>query len=241
MLDRCRNSPKLTVSCSSSSTQNVTNSAFSGADLSAATRLANSSIGDDSRIPLWPCGLFRVPGAVMLVGHARGTVVPKRCLLSRIPHLRGPACKNCCAESAAIGPPPRELWSLSHLEPMVHRRSALFRGDQFPSRTMVATQSHTSTPLARDHFQPAAARRMQVHPRSLSPLSILLTPGPLSPCPAVRNLVLDIPGSELSLRSLSWRGTRSHTARVRPVYGLFSGHHLRASMPHAGHAAAVPH
>ena len=62
----------------------------------------------------------------------------------------------------------------------------------------------------------------------------------LAPGLTARHLVLEFPGDELSVRRVPRQRARSLAVEFRALHGVFPGGHLRADLPHARHAAAVP-
>src|SRR5215475_6309755 len=98
---------------------------------------------------------------------------------------------------------------------------------------MAAGKTPLVATFPRHCLQSCSAGRVQVcsaDDRTDSPGS---ASGSWAPCASAWDLLLDVSGNELSVRSLSRGGSRSHVRRVRTVYGVLSGDDLGSGLPHA--------
>src|SRR5208283_707932 len=133
----------------------------------------------------------------------------------------------------------RQLCTVCHLGRLVCRGSSRFHGDELPPGKMASAEAFPACPVDRYSPQPGAVGQLQVPAGNCCRHAFLLAGEVCPPCSASRDLVLDLPGYELSLRSLPRRGTRSVLRGVRALHGVLSGGHLRADLSHARNAAAI--
>src|ERR1700739_3654550 len=149
-------------------------------------------------------------------------------------------CRDCSfPASSATHSFARKLRAVPHVDPMVLCGPDDFYGDEFPAWTDAAAEAIRSAPRGRHFAQSDSAEHLQVCSRDRPCNAVLFTATIRSSCAAVGNLLLDLPGDELPVRSVPRGGTRSFVCRVRALHGLFPCHDLWAHLPHARDASSI--
>src|ERR1022692_2706109 len=126
------------------------------------------------------------------------------------------------------------------MDALVRGRSARFHGRELSGGAMAEAQCFRHNPGHRHSAEPDVARDVQVPPGSGRTHSAVVAAEVFASGAAPGTFILDFPGDELPVRSLSRRGTGSILVRVCPVHGIFSGDDLRANLPPARYVAAIP-
>src|SRR5208283_463935 len=221
------NSPKVTVSRSSSSIQAVTNGRSPGAAASASMRLLNCVtlpvIVSGDRTGISHADHTNQFLAACERAYARGPRIRNNALQSEtvlitqvtnvasrnpvrpgVSALHCGLCESPLASSTTSCSADRLLRTLFHLGRLVRGCSSRVNGDELPVGKMAPAKAFRTRSVDRHSTEPGAARQLQVPPGNRGKHSAVFVAKVLASCIAIRDLVLDFPGDELPVRPLSW-------------------------------------
>ena len=160
--------------------------------------------------------------------YPRRSVVPRHPVLCGIPVLRRDPREGSFAEGTAGRSADRELWPLPDMGALVRCSSCHLDGSQFSFRAMAAAKTFRGDPRARHLCKFGAVGRFKYLPEVAVHFPVSSLQQLLPSRAALGAFVLDVPGDELSLRSLSRRGVGPNIFRICVCTWLSSRSRSRA-------------